>query len=250
MFLSPPPLLFISCFQVALFFFVNFLVMTLFAHSSLLRPHQFSRIHSSNTTRILSLPRSLCTPIHTTRASPLHRTFSTIPTIKNMASTHTDSAPVGNPQAAGIIYVQGVPTPETRLTLGGAISVSPMAIGTWAWGVSERKFSADKRSESAGDCPYEMKLKRDPFCVHCRTRSGDTSQRCLMTLLRLGIRCSPKARESTFSTQPRSTARVNRKTSLVDCSRRTNRRESPFLLSPPSSYLTLGNGGSEMSSWH
>lgn len=56
-----------------------------------------------------------------------------------MASTHTDSAPVGNPQAAGIIYVQGVPTPETRLTLGGAISVSPMAIGTWAWGVSTRK---------------------------------------------------------------------------------------------------------------
>ncbi|KAF8933914.1 hypothetical protein BGZ47_010590 [Haplosporangium gracile] len=53
-----------------------------------------------------------------------------------MASTHTDSAPVGNPQAAGIIYVQGVPNPETRLTLGGAISVSPMAIGTWAWGDS------------------------------------------------------------------------------------------------------------------
>ncbi|KAF9128139.1 hypothetical protein BGW39_005327 [Mortierella sp. 14UC] len=51
-------------------------------------------------------------------------------------ATHTDSAPVGNPQAAGIIYVQGVPTPETRLTLGGAISVSPMAIGTWAWGDS------------------------------------------------------------------------------------------------------------------
>jgi hypothetical protein len=56
-----------------------------------------------------------------------------------MASTPTDSVPVGNPQAAGIIYVQGVPTPETRLTLGGAISVSPMAIGTWAWGVSKRK---------------------------------------------------------------------------------------------------------------
>ncbi|KAI1317507.1 hypothetical protein EDD11_008314 [Mortierella claussenii] len=51
-----------------------------------------------------------------------------------MAST--DSAPTGNPQAAGIIYVQGVPTTETRLTLGGSISVSPMAIGTWSWGDS------------------------------------------------------------------------------------------------------------------
>ncbi|KAF9349497.1 hypothetical protein BGX26_012227 [Mortierella sp. AD094] len=40
------------------------------------------------------------------------------------------------PQATGAIYVKGIPTPETRLTLGGAISVSPMAIGTWAWGDS------------------------------------------------------------------------------------------------------------------
>ncbi|GJJ73670.1 hypothetical protein EMPS_06028 [Entomortierella parvispora] len=46
----------------------------------------------------------------------------------------TDSAPVNNPQAEGIIYVQGVPTTETRLTLAGTLSVSPMAIGTWAWG--------------------------------------------------------------------------------------------------------------------
>ncbi|KAF9186900.1 hypothetical protein BGZ51_001690 [Haplosporangium sp. Z 767] len=53
-----------------------------------------------------------------------------------MSSSVTDSSPVGNPQAAGVIYVQGAPTSETRLTLGGSISVSPMAIGTWAWGDS------------------------------------------------------------------------------------------------------------------
>ena len=53
----------------------------------------------------------------------------------------TDSAPVGNPQAEGVIYVQGVPTIETRLTLAGTLSVSPMAIGTWAWGVGS--FSVD-----------------------------------------------------------------------------------------------------------
>ncbi|KAG0075126.1 hypothetical protein BGZ93_004659 [Podila epicladia] len=49
-----------------------------------------------------------------------------------MSTIHTD--PSHNPQAAGVIYVQGVPTQQTRLTLGGAISVSPMAIGTWSWG--------------------------------------------------------------------------------------------------------------------
>ncbi|KAF9098546.1 hypothetical protein BGX27_000766 [Mortierella sp. AM989] len=40
-------------------------------------------------------------------------------------------------QTEGGIYVKGVPTTETRLTLGGSISVSPMAIGTWAWGDSQ-----------------------------------------------------------------------------------------------------------------
>ncbi|KAG0216840.1 hypothetical protein BGX31_000452, partial [Mortierella sp. GBA43] len=46
------------------------------------------------------------------------------------------SASSSHPQA-GVLYVNGVPTSETRLTLGGAISVSPMAIGTWAWGDSK-----------------------------------------------------------------------------------------------------------------
>ncbi|KAF8941497.1 hypothetical protein BGZ58_007864 [Dissophora ornata] len=50
--------------------------------------------------------------------------------------TTTDSSTIGNSRAAGPIYVQGVPTPETRLILGGSLSVSPMAIGTWAWGDS------------------------------------------------------------------------------------------------------------------
>jgi len=45
------------------------------------------------------------------------------------------SASSSNPQPEGDIYVKGVPTAETRLTLGGGISVSPMAIGTWSWGV-------------------------------------------------------------------------------------------------------------------
>ncbi|KAF9986608.1 hypothetical protein BGZ75_001598 [Mortierella antarctica] len=47
-----------------------------------------------------------------------------------------NNATPGNPQAAGVIFVQGIPTPETRLILGGSLSVSPMAIGTWAWGDS------------------------------------------------------------------------------------------------------------------
>lgn len=55
-------------------------------------------------------------------------------------STAAQTDPSGNPQAAGVVYVQGVPTRETRLILGGAISVSPMAIGTWAWGVSCQPF--------------------------------------------------------------------------------------------------------------
>ncbi|KAF9364923.1 hypothetical protein BGX34_012095 [Mortierella sp. NVP85] len=46
------------------------------------------------------------------------------------------SASSSNPQAEGVIYVKDVPTAETRLTLAGAISVSPMAIGTWSWGDS------------------------------------------------------------------------------------------------------------------
>ncbi|KAG0250032.1 hypothetical protein BG011_008709 [Mortierella polycephala] len=52
------------------------------------------------------------------------------------SSSIADSPPAGNPQAPGVIYVQGVPTSDTRLTLGASILVSPMAIGTWAWGDS------------------------------------------------------------------------------------------------------------------
>lgn len=73
---------------------------------------------------------SIYTPYH------LSSTYSS----RHTMSTATQTDPSSNPQAAGVIYVQGVPTKETRLTLGGAISVSPMAIGTWAWGVSCRSF--------------------------------------------------------------------------------------------------------------
>ncbi|KAG0052777.1 hypothetical protein BGZ83_002131 [Gryganskiella cystojenkinii] len=58
-------------------------------------------------------------------------------------AANTDSAPVGNPQAEGVIYVQGVPTTETRLTLAGSLSVSPMAIGTWAWGDSTWNYQPE-----------------------------------------------------------------------------------------------------------
>ncbi|KAG0305290.1 hypothetical protein BGZ98_004355 [Dissophora globulifera] len=50
------------------------------------------------------------------------------------------NTPATNPQAAGGIYVQGIPTAETRLTIGGSLHVSPMAIGTWAWGDSGINF--------------------------------------------------------------------------------------------------------------
>ncbi|KAF9914360.1 hypothetical protein BX616_008451 [Lobosporangium transversale] len=57
--------------------------------------------------------------------------------------TFSDSVSAGNPQAAGTIYVQGVPTQETRLTLGGSLSVSPMAIGTWSWGDSKWGYTPE-----------------------------------------------------------------------------------------------------------
>ncbi|KAF9413060.1 hypothetical protein BGZ94_000851 [Podila epigama] len=48
----------------------------------------------------------------------------------------SDTATADSRKSDGAIFVQGVPTSDTRLVLGGAISVSPMAIGTWAWGDS------------------------------------------------------------------------------------------------------------------
>ncbi|KAG0001696.1 hypothetical protein BGZ80_006665 [Entomortierella chlamydospora] len=48
----------------------------------------------------------------------------------------SSNSTLDKPQAAGTIYVKDIPSRETRLTLGGVISVSPMAIGTWAWGDS------------------------------------------------------------------------------------------------------------------
>ncbi|KAF9971339.1 hypothetical protein BGZ73_005744 [Actinomortierella ambigua] len=43
---------------------------------------------------------------------------------------------LSNPQAKGVVAVDGIPTKETRLTLGGTLSVPPLCIGTWAWGDS------------------------------------------------------------------------------------------------------------------
>ncbi|KAF9437390.1 hypothetical protein BGZ76_000925 [Entomortierella beljakovae] len=51
-------------------------------------------------------------------------------------STPNPDDPVDKPKLTGSIYVQGIPTKETRLVIGNSIAVSPMAIGTWAWGDS------------------------------------------------------------------------------------------------------------------
>ncbi|KAF9165508.1 hypothetical protein DFQ26_009887 [Actinomortierella ambigua] len=43
---------------------------------------------------------------------------------------------LSNPQAKGVITVDGIPTKDTRLILGGSLKVPPLCIGTWAWGDS------------------------------------------------------------------------------------------------------------------
>ncbi|KAF9584939.1 hypothetical protein BGW38_004579 [Lunasporangiospora selenospora] len=53
-----------------------------------------------------------------------------------MDPSGNDASSSASAQTGGVVYVQGIPTTKTRLTLAGKLSVSPMAIGTWAWGDS------------------------------------------------------------------------------------------------------------------
>lgn len=102
--------------------FIPFTSLITSSTSSFLHHHPSTPLHRST-----FIKQNLPTPLSYLSTSSYLSRYT-------MSTTHTD--PSHNPQAAGVIYVQGVPTQQTRLTLGGAISVSPMAIGTWSWGVS------------------------------------------------------------------------------------------------------------------